>query len=720
MTDRFDDVGECVAAVLHQIGPRVVLALPLGIGKPNHVANEFVRRAVADPTLDLTIVTALSLQLPTPASDLERRLVQPIVARIFGAYPELDYVRLAQTGQLPTNIQVIEFFVEPGKWLNVASSQRDYLAANYTHVARELAARGVNVIAQLVARREVDGVEQLSLGSNPDVTLDLLPHVHAMRAAGRAVQVVGVVHAEMPFMLGHAVVPQQVFDLLLDHRDNDFPLFAPPNPQLSRVDHAIGVHASSLVRDGGTLQIGIGELGDALCYSLLLRQQNNAAYRAALRHLGTERAADLIDTIGGRDSFQHGLFGSTEMFVDQMLDLLEASILQRRVYDWLPLQLAVGSTRTTRVDATLIDALLQAGLTPQLCAADFERLQHFGIVHPDVQFDRGNLRRDQTAWRPADLSQPACREYLISHCLGDELHNGTLLHAGFLLGPRAFYAALRELPESQRALIDMRSVGYINQLYGDDYLLRVAQRTDARHINTTMMVTLQGAAISDSLDDGRVVSGVGGQYNFVAMAHALPGAHSILCVRATRTKNGVTRSNIVSNYGTDTIPRHLRDVVITEYGIASLRGRTDGECAAALISIADSRFQSELIDQAKRSGKLRPDFELPEDRRNNSPASLQRAFQLHRAAGQFDPYPFGTELTAEEMRLGDALRWLALHMVTTTGKAKLLRGALLQRRDSAYNPHLARLLLESPRSLRERLYAKLVAFALTATERQDS
>ena len=60
-----DDVGECVDAVLRRVGARVVLALPLGVGKPNPIANEFYRRAARDPGIDLTIITALSLRRPT-------------------------------------------------------------------------------------------------------------------------------------------------------------------------------------------------------------------------------------------------------------------------------------------------------------------------------------------------------------------------------------------------------------------------------------------------------------------------------------------------------------------------------------------------------------------------------------------------------------------------------------------------------------------------------
>ncbi len=109
-----------------------------------------------------------------------------------------------------------------------------------------------------------------------------------------------------------------------------------------------------------------------------------------------------------------------------------------------------------------------------------------------------------------------------------------------------------------------------------------------------MMVTGLGAAVSDALDDGRVVSGVGGQYNFVAMAHALPEARSILCVRATRESRGEVTSSIPWSYGHATIPRHLRDIVVTEYGIADLRGRTDREVVEALLAIMDSRFQDAL------------------------------------------------------------------------------------------------------------------------------
>ena len=75
----------------------------------------------------------------------------------------------------------------------------------------------------------------------------------------------------------------------------------------------------------------------------------------------------------------------------------------------------------------------------------------------------------------------------------------------------------------------MMPVSFTNELYGDEETKRRA-RVDARFVNNAMMATLMGAAISDGLESGQVVSGVGGQYNFVAQAFALEGARSILAI----------------------------------------------------------------------------------------------------------------------------------------------------------------------------------------------
>lgn len=714
MTLPFADAGDCVDAAIRRVGRRVVLALPLGIGKPAAIANEFWRRALREPSLDLTIVTALSLARPRPGGELERRLLGPVVERVFGDYEELDYVAARRAGTLPPNVRVIEFFLEPGSALGLPDAQRNHLSANYTHVARDLAQLGVNVLAQVVARKPGTGPEpRLSLGSNPDVTLDLLPHFEAARARGESVATIGVVHSQMPWMPGGAAVPTSIFDLLLEHERYDRALFCPPNPPIGTADHAIGLHVSALIADGGTLQIGIGSLGEAVCYALLLRHQQNAAWQQALRDVGTERFATTVDSAGGRDAFREGLFGCSEMFVDQMLDLYRAGVLRRRVYDSLPLsRLIARGNIGDRFDARIFGDLPHVGVGPRLSDAEFESLRHFGVFRSGCRYEKGRIRSPDGEWIPADLADPAAVARLGASCLGRELRNGHLLHAGFFLGPRGFYAALRDMPEAERRQFDMRAISNVNQLYGDDYELRVLQRRAARFVNSTMMVTLLGAAVSDGLEGGRVVSGVGGQYNFVAMAHALADARSIICLRATRRRDGVECSNVVWEHGHATIPRHLRDVVVTEYGIADLRGRTDAECIAALLNVADSRFQPALLAQAVSAGKLPAGHAIPEAFRRNTPAQLDRALAAHRRAGLFSDYPFGTELTEDELRIARALARLREAGRGPLGKLSIAVRAALRRPTAIDLPLLRRMGLERPASGQERQLRGLLLEAL--------
>jgi acyl-CoA hydrolase len=717
MPQEFSDVGELVEAALRRLGPRIVLGLPLGVGKPVAIANEFFRRVARDPRLSLTIVTALSLRKPAPGSELERRFAGPLLDRIFGSYQDLDYVLALRANALPPNIKVIEFFLEPGANLNIAASQQNYLSANYTHAARELLAHGVNCLAQLIARRGPVTDPQYSLGSNTDVTLDLLALQPA--DAERRILVIGQVHEQMPFMLGRGLVPGDMFEMVLDSRAADQDLFCPPNPALASVDHAISLHASALVADGGTLQIGIGELGDGICYALLLRQQQNPDYRQALRDLGSEHVAPLIDALGGREPFREGLFASTEMFVDQMLDLYRGGILRRRVYESLELTklIARGNIAGGRFDARILSDLLSVGMGPRLSEAEFEKLKYYGVFRSDTYWQDGRIQGPDGELIAPDLADERARAQLAESCIGRELQRGAVVHAGFFLGPRGFYANLHDLSESERILFDMRGVGYINQLYGADYEQRVLQRTRARFVNTTMMVTLSGAAVSDGLDDGRVVSGVGGQYNFVAMAHALPDARSILCLRATRRKDGVVSSNIVYNYGHVTIPRHLRDIVVTEYGIADLRGRTDSEIIAALLNITDSRFQTGLLARAKAAGKIAADYRIPEIHCRNTPEQLERALSAHRRAGRFSEYPFGTDLTAQEIELAHSLKRLALMTENRAARLWLAARALLTRPRDDERDALRRMDLGHPASFNERLLRGLVALGLRAERR---
>ncbi|MGZ5988777.1 MAG: acetyl-CoA hydrolase/transferase C-terminal domain-containing protein, partial [Rhizomicrobium sp.] len=264
----FTDPDLLADAIVAEVGRNIVLGLPLGLGKANHVANALFQRAVKDPSINLRIFTALTLEKPSYKSDLERRFLEPVIERLFGDYPALDYATATRRGTLPANVQVDEFFFLAGRWLSNATAQRSYISANYTHACEYLLARGVNVIAQLVAARTEEGARRFSLSSNTDLTLDLLD---ARRAGSAKFILVGQVNSQLPFMPGEGDRLEGDFSHILDSQQTDFPLFAPPKQPINLTEYAIGIHVARLIADGGTLQIGIGEEGDAAVHALILR-----------------------------------------------------------------------------------------------------------------------------------------------------------------------------------------------------------------------------------------------------------------------------------------------------------------------------------------------------------------------------------------------------------------------------------------------------------------
>ncbi len=615
MPKLFSDPDAIAEDIIRDVGTELVVGLPLGLGKANHVVNALYARAVADRSIKLTLFSALTLEKPRPSSLLERRFIGPVVDRLFGNYPDLTYAAALHAGELPPNIDVFEFFFLAGKWLRVPPAQQHYISANYTHASSYLLARGLNVVTQLVARRMVDGVARYSLSCNTDTTLDVM---RARREGRASFRLIGQVNSELPFMPGAGDLPADEFSAVLDSPATDFPLFAPPAEPVNDTKYAIGLHAASLVPDGGTLQIGIGQVGDALAQGLILRHRENARFQAILQRLAPASTPAKIGP------FTKGLYGVSEMLIEAFLGLIHAGILTREV-------------------------------------------------------------------------------------------DGAVLHGAFFLGPKSFYRALREMPAAQLARIQMMPVSFTNQLHGDEDAKRRA-RIDARFVNTAMMATLMGAAVSDGLENGQVISGVGGQYNFVAQAFELEGARSVIALESTRPAGRKTLSNIRWRYGHQTIPRHLRDVFVTEYGVADVRGKSDAETVAAMLAIADSRFQDELARTARDAGKLPKTYEIPRAHRENFPERIASALKPEREAGLLPSFPFGSDFDAVEQRLIPALQLLREAQRTPLALPGLLWRGMTQPPDAANRECLARLGLDKPTTFAERGYGALVNAALMRTK----
>ncbi len=646
MPEQFTSLESAVDRIVSATAGRIVLAAPLGIGKPHRLINALYARVAGDRTLSLTILTALSLTPPRASSDIQRRFLEPFVARHFGPdFPELAYVAPIRADALPTNIRVEEFYLQSGSMLGSRTAQRNHMSVNYTHVARAVVARGVNLVMQKVARER--GGTRLSLSSNPDLTFDL---VDACERTGAArPMLVAEIDPELPWLDGTCAVAEDYFDAVVEPPAPWPRLFALPRHPVADAEYAIGLYASALVRDGGTLQIGIGALTDALCHALVLRHTRNDVYRAALEALSPGLSAHpCVTDCGGLEPFREGLHGASEMVNDGFRMLVDAGVVRRRVVDDIAAMQRIDSGNATDADREL-------------------------------------LARD-----------------------------GRVLDGAFYLGSSTFYQWLRDLrPEVARS-IGMTRVSHINELYGGNEALERLQRRHARFFNTCMLMTALGAAASDALEDGRVVSGVGGQYNFVAMAHALHGARSVLMFRAVREVGAHAESSVRWSYGHATIPRHLRDVAISEYGIADLRGVTDESCVTAMLGICDARFEASIRDQATAALKLAPGSGQPMREQRNTPEAIRRALAPFRRDGTLPDYPAGCDFTDVEQRLVSALGWLRAQTRSPGARASTLIRALLSR-DAGDADAMQRMALTEPRSVGDRISAKLVAYALSRT-----
>ena len=626
MSQVYQSAADLADALIVSLGKTVVLGLPIGIGKAVHVVDALFERAASDPSISLTIFTGLTLSAPRGRTDLESRFVDPLVDRLYAGWPTPTYARAVAENRLPSNIQVREFYLRPGAYLGNETAQQNYASINYSQVVDELVELGVNVIAQLItAQTESPG--KYSLSSNPEVTLDLLPRLEARRRLGHAVAMVGQVNGNLPYMFGDAELDADRFDFILDSDDYQFPLFGLPNRRVTPADYATGMHVASLIPDGGTLQLGIGSLSDAVAHCLCLRQDSSEVFSEILEQLpGGTRSSTRSSLPIETAPFKKGLYASTELLSDALLALFQHGLIKR--------------------------------------SADED--------------------------------------------------DKTLIHAGFFIGSNALYETLNRLPRERRQLINMTRISFVNTLFGDEERKR-KQRQHARFVNETMMATLLSAAISDTLDDGRVVSGVGGQFDFVSMAQSLQDAHSILMLRASRISKGISQSNIRWSHGNATVPRHHRDIYVSDYGIAATRGKTDMQVIDAILQIADSAFQSKLIAQAKNAHKLVADYQLPDHATNNTPQALRKIFDHPELRSYFPDYPLGTDLTATEQELVPALEWLQTNMARASSKLRVLFGAILGGGTPMNNAAIDRLGLGQPSGIGDRLRRRLVNHALNRT-----
>jgi 4-hydroxybutyrate CoA-transferase len=168
------------------------------------------------------------------------------------------------------------------------------------------------------------------------------------------------------------------------------------------------------------------------------------------------------------------------------------------------------------------------------------------------------------------------------------LHRGKLV-ATFLMGTSKLYRFVDNNPQ-----VAMFPIEYVN-----DPLI-ISQNHKMVSINSALQVDLTGQVCADTIGFTQY-SGVGGQVDFVRGCSRNPGGKSIIAMPSTASGGKISRIVVVPDEGAGvTTSRNDVHYVVTEYGIAMLRGKTLRQRARELIAIAHPDFRGELEKQAAK------------------------------------------------------------------------------------------------------------------------
>ncbi|MBR3303867.1 MAG: acetyl-CoA hydrolase/transferase family protein [Bacteroidales bacterium] len=169
-----------------------------------------------------------------------------------------------------------------------------------------------------------------------------------------------------------------------------------------------------------------------------------------------------------------------------------------------------------------------------------------------------------------------------------KLHPGKLV-SGFLMGSQKLYDFVDNNPD-----VLMYPVNYVNDPR------TICQMDKFVSINSALEIDLQGQSTAESIGL-KVFSGTGGQVDFIRGAAWSKGGKAILAFPSTAKHGEVSRIKAYLTEGAGiTTPRDDVDYIVTEYGIAHLKGATLKERARMLINIAHPKFRDELIKEFER------------------------------------------------------------------------------------------------------------------------
>ena len=175
-------------------------------------------------------------------------------------------------------------------------------------------------------------------------------------------------------------------------------------------------------------------------------------------------------------------------------------------------------------------------------------------------------------------------------CAQKSFHPGKIV-AGFLFGTKRLYDFVDNNP-----LIEMHPTDYVNDPFN------IAQNDKMVAINSALQIDLTGQVCADSIGT-RFYSGVGGQVDFIRGAARSKGGLPIVAFTSTTKQNTISRIVPVLTEGAGVVTsRNDVHYVVTEYGVASLHGKTVRQRVDELINISHPNFRDELRRSAHECG----------------------------------------------------------------------------------------------------------------------
>jgi acetyl-CoA hydrolase len=171
-------------------------------------------------------------------------------------------------------------------------------------------------------------------------------------------------------------------------------------------------------------------------------------------------------------------------------------------------------------------------------------------------------------------------------------HPGKIV-AGFLFGSQRLYRFVHNNP-----LIELYPTDYINDPFN------IARNERMVAINSALQVDLTGQVCADSIGP-HLYSGAGGQVDFIRGAARSKGGLPIIALPATAQGENVSRIVPMLDRGAGVVTsRYDVHYVVTEYGVASLHGKTIRQRARELINIAHPQFRDDLARAAQKLGYM--------------------------------------------------------------------------------------------------------------------